>query len=119
MQRFSLPSSRALWAGLFDIAARCEKAITVKKKRAGVKRALGIIFFIIFSDFLGLKKKQFDVLIAVMFDRNYTVKHAYSIPHKIIAKYARHSKYQNGHILIMRGGITSDKRVKNITDCLR
>lgn len=66
-----------------------------------------------------LKKKQFDVLIAVLFDRNYTVKHAYSIPHRIIAEHARYSKHQNGHILIIRGDITSDKRVKNITDYLR
>lgn len=46
-----------------------------------------------------LKKRQFDVLIAVMFDRDFNVENAYVIPHGIIEKYARYSRHQNGTFL--------------------
>lgn len=66
-----------------------------------------------------LEKKQFDSLIVVMFDRDFNVDKAYIIPHAIIARYARFSRHQNGHILIMRGGILSDKSIRDITGSLR
>jgi hypothetical protein len=66
-----------------------------------------------------LKSKLFDALIVVMFDRDYNIDSAYEIPHGIIEKYARYSKHQNGHILIMRGDILTDKRVKKINNLLK
>lgn len=62
-----------------------------------------------------LRKKQFDILIAVMFDRNFNVVMAYTIPHGIIKRYARYSRHQNGHILILRGDILKDKNVKEVS----
>jgi hypothetical protein len=65
------------------------------------------------------KKKQFDFLIVVMFDRDFNIESAFQIPHGLISKYARFSRHQNGHILIMRGGVLSDSRTRDITSKLR
>jgi len=65
-----------------------------------------------------LKEKEFDYLIGVLFEKEFTVKEAYKIPHKIIENYARFSKHQNGHILNLKGRILEDPKVKNITQIL-
>lgn len=66
-----------------------------------------------------LKEKEFDYLIGVLFEKDFTVKEAYKIPHKIIENYARFSKHQNGHILNLKGKILEDPKVKNITQILK
>lgn len=96
-------------------------AIDKKGKRYQVKarhlvspsssRQLGVI--------RNLGKKQFDVLLVVMFDRNFNIENAYLVPHKIIGRYARYSKHQNGHILIIKGGILTDRWIKEISSLLR
>ena len=58
---------------------------------------------------------EFDYLIGLLFERNFTVKEAYKIPHGVIAKYARFSKHLNGHILHLRGDILRDSGVEDIT----
>jgi hypothetical protein len=58
---------------------------------------------------------EFDYLIGILFDRDFTVNKAYKVPHGIIAKYARFSKHQNGHILHLRGDILRDPCVEDIT----
>ncbi len=58
---------------------------------------------------------EFDYLIGILFDRDFTVKEAYKIPHGLIAKYARFSKHQNGHILHLRGDILRASGVEDIT----
>lgn len=63
--------------------------------------------------------KEFDRLIAVLFDKEFNIKEAYEIPAKIIGKYARYSKHQNGHILILRGMILKDKKIKRIDRLLK
>ena len=62
-----------------------------------------------------LDKKNFDYLIGIIFDNDYTVLYAAKIPHFIISKFARFSKHQNGHILLLKKDIFIDKRIKNIT----
>lgn len=61
-----------------------------------------------------LEKAEFDFLIAVIFNENFDVIESYKIPRSIIKKYARFSRHQNGHILILRGDILKDKDVKSI-----
>jgi hypothetical protein len=58
---------------------------------------------------------EFDYLIGILFDRDFTVKEAYKIPHGVIAKYASFSKHQNGHILHLRGDILRAPSVEDIT----
>jgi hypothetical protein len=62
-----------------------------------------------------LDKKNFDYLIGIIFDNDYTALYAAKIPHFIVSKFAKFSKHQNGHILHLKKDIFADKRVKNIT----
>jgi len=66
-----------------------------------------------------LDKKDFDYLIALIFDSNFIVLEAYQIPFDIIETYARYSEHQHGHILQLRGGILNDKQTKNLTSLFK
>ncbi len=65
-----------------------------------------------------LNANKFDSLIGVLFDKDFAVKEAYKIPHNVIAKFARFSKHQNGHILHLRGDILNVPGVEDITHTL-
>jgi len=58
---------------------------------------------------------QLDNLIALIFDKRFHVREAYSIPHEVIRKYARYSKHQNGYILIAMGQVLYDYKAEGIT----
>lgn len=62
-----------------------------------------------------LNAGEFDYLIGILFDRDFTVKEAYRIPRRIIAKYARFNEHQNGHILQLRGAVLKDQAVEDLT----
>lgn len=66
-----------------------------------------------------LIQKEFDFLVAVIFDEQYEVIEAVSIPQEVIADYAMFNSHQNGHILHLKGPILSDKRVTNIKKLLK
>jgi len=61
-----------------------------------------------------LKKRLFDYLIVVLFDKNFGIESAYCMPRRLIRFYARYSKHQNGHILVMKGDVLNSKSVKDI-----
>lgn len=65
-----------------------------------------------------LDKKGFDFLIAILFNKDFTIHEAYKIPNELIGKYARYSTHQNGHILQLKGEILSAKGVECITEVL-
>lgn len=83
----------------FQIKAR---RITLERKSA----QLGVI--------RNLDKKDFDYLIAVIFNHDFSVNSCYKIPREVIAEYSRYSKHQNGHILILKGAILDDSLVESI-----
>lgn len=63
-----------------------------------------------------LEAKKFDFLIAVIFDKDFSVLEAYKIPRNLISKrkYSRFSRHQNGYILVLRGEILTAEGVKRI-----
>ncbi|MDD3344827.1 MAG: hypothetical protein PHO34_00095 [Candidatus Omnitrophica bacterium] len=61
-----------------------------------------------------LKKKEFDFLIGVIFNSEFSVLEAYKIPHCLIAMYAPFSPHQNGNILQLNGEILTAKGVERI-----
>lgn len=63
-------------------------------------------------------KKDFDELAAVIFNKDFEVIEAVLIPHEVIKQYASHRKHVNAHILILKGPILSDPRVKSFKDKL-
>ena len=61
-----------------------------------------------------LDQNPFDYLVAVIFNERFDPTEIWQIPREIIGLYSRFSKLQNGHILIMTGGILRDERAKRI-----
>ncbi len=65
-----------------------------------------------------LDAAEFDYLIGILFNRDFTVMEAYKIPYGAIKKHARFNKHQNGHILYLQGEVLTAPEVKNITKVL-
>jgi len=59
-------------------------------------------------------EKDFDELAAIIFDENFDVIEARLIPHEVVGEYATYREHVNAHILILKGQILSDPRVKCI-----
>jgi hypothetical protein len=66
-----------------------------------------------------LDKKDFDFLIAVIFNENWEVQQAAKIPHASISAFSTYKKHQNGHVMHFREEIFKNDRVENIVDRLR
>lgn len=60
-------------------------------------------------------EKDFDWLIAVIFDKNFNVINAYLLPHEVIGEYSPHRDHVNARVVVMSGSILQDKRVMEIT----
>lgn len=60
------------------------------------------------------EEKDFDELAAVIYDENFNVIEALLIPHGVVGEYASFREHVNAHILILKGPILSDPRVKCI-----
>jgi hypothetical protein len=50
----------------------------------------------------GLEKKHFDLLVAVVFNEDYTVRRAVMIPRETIEQIAKFRKHVNAHIVMLR-----------------
>jgi len=61
-----------------------------------------------------LEQELFDFLVAVILDEQFNPIEIWRIPREIISKYARFSKHQNGHILILTGHLLKDKAVQKL-----
>ncbi len=59
-------------------------------------------------------EKDFDELAAVIYDENFDVVEAVLIPHEVVGEYASYREHVNAHILILKGPIMRDSRVKCI-----
>jgi hypothetical protein len=65
-----------------------------------------------------LAQHDFDFLIAILFDSNYEIILAVSIPWECISKYARYQKHTNSSLLYLQNPLLSDTSVVNIKDRL-
>jgi len=59
-------------------------------------------------------EKDFDELAAVIFNEHFEVIDAVLIPHEVVGEYASYREHVNAHILILKGPILNDPRVKSI-----
>lgn len=97
-----------------DAVGKNGKGYQVKARRMGRDvgmNQLGIL--------RGLEKRKFDYLCVIIFNHDFSVKSAHLLPHAVINKYARYSKYQNGHILRWHGSVLLDPRVNDVTKRLQ
>ena len=60
--------------------------------------------------------KDFDWLIAVIFDEGFNVLNAYIMPHEVIGDYYPHRKHVNARVVVMSGAIIKDERTIDITE---
>jgi hypothetical protein len=65
-----------------------------------------------------LGDKDFDILLAVIFDEHWRVLRAASIPHRTVEQLATFRKHQNGHIMYLRPSVFGNPEVEDITAAL-
>ncbi len=59
-----------------------------------------------------MRSLDFDFLIVVIFNQDFSISYICQIPKKIITNYAKWSEYQKGYILILNDRVLKDKKVK-------
>ncbi len=64
------------------------------------------------------EERDFDELAAVIFDENFDIIDAVLIPHEVVGEYATYREHVNAHILLIKGPILSDPRIKCIKQAL-
>ena len=60
------------------------------------------------------EEKDFDELAAVIYNENFEIIEALLIPHNVVGEYASYREHVNAHILILKGQILTDPRVRDI-----
>ena len=63
-------------------------------------------------------EKDFDELAAVIYDENFEIIDALLIPHEVVGEYSSYREHINAHVLILKGPILTDPRVKSIKEAL-
>ena len=66
-----------------------------------------------------LEGKDFDFLVAVIFDANWDVQLAAEIPHEVVESLAAFRSHVNGHIMHLNPTIFNNPNVKDISSKLR
>jgi hypothetical protein len=61
-----------------------------------------------------LKRNEFDFLVAVLFNRDFSLLEAWKISREQVERYARFSSYQNGHILMLEGAVLTAEGTQSI-----
>lgn len=93
----------------YDALDKLGKRYQIKARRIIAKnssRQLGVI--------RNLDARYFDFLLVGIFDSSFSLRELWKIPYSRIKKYAKYSKHQNGHILILRGPVLTDKFVRKL-----
>lgn len=66
-----------------------------------------------------LAAKDFDVLIAVVFNEQFEVLEAWSIPHEVIDGFAGYREHVNAHVLHVRGALLKATGVCSVAEKIR
>ena len=90
-------------------------AIGTDKSRYQIKGRCSEKRSIQFSSIRNLQEKGFDFVIAVVFNRDYSIRFAVKIPYQALLKLVRFQGHTNSHILILTDRIVEDESVRNIT----
>ena len=112
-QQFGLSLERSSKRG-YDAIDQNGKRYQIKSRRLDPTNESKLL-----SVIRNLDTNEFDYLVGVLFNRDFTVKEAYKIPHSVIREHARFSKHVNGYLLHLQGEVLAAPRVENITEILR
>lgn len=61
-----------------------------------------------------LDKKEFDYLIAVIFDESYNVVESVKIPHSTVAEISKFKKHVNAHILVLNNKYSNHSAIEKL-----
>ena len=67
----------------------------------------------------GLDRHNFDCLIGVIFEADFSIRYAAQVPHEVVAERATFREHTNAHVFHLRRTIFEDHRVSDITARLR
>jgi len=111
-QQFRLSLERSSKRG-YDAIDQNGKRYQIKSRRLDPTNKSKLL-----SVIRNLDTNEFDYLVGVLFNRDFTVKEAYKIPHSVIREHARFSEHVNGHLLHLQGEVLTAPGVENITEVL-
>lgn len=66
-----------------------------------------------------LEDENFDFLVPVIFDENWTVSYAAKIPHRLVTSFAKKRDHVNGHVMRFNRSDSTKSGVEDITDLLQ
>ena len=111
-QQFGLSLERSSKRG-YDAIDQNGKRYQIKSRRLDPTNESKLL-----SVIRNLDTNEFDYLVGVLFNRDFTVKEAYKIPHSVIREHARFSEHVNGYLLHLQGEVLTAPGVENITEVL-
>ncbi|MCE0826586.1 hypothetical protein LVQ78_11150 [Buttiauxella sp. A2-C2_NF] len=97
----------------YDATTTEGQKIQIKSRKNNIKNKSLILGIIRNYDL-----NQFDELIAVIYNPDFTIRYAISIPRELVNEYGFYNKHQNGHTLRISNLLLNDPRVTNIIDFL-
>lgn len=82
----------------------------------GRRQARGTVQF---SPIRNLENQDFDFVIAVAFNCDYSIRFAVLIPHQVVPRFAKYSRHLNGHLLRLTDQISAESGVTDIRRLFR
>lgn len=95
----------------YDATTTDGRKIQIKSRKNNLKNkslVLGII--------RGYDLNQFDELIAVIYNPDFSIRYAISIPHELVRIYGFYNKHQNGYTLRISNLLLNDPRVTDLIE---
>ncbi len=93
----------------FDARGSDGTRYQIKGRRIGAKQRSAQM-----SALRNLQARTFDVLIAVIFEPDFAIRHAVSIPHEVVLEKSTYQAHTNSHIFYVRPSLLEDPRVTDI-----
>lgn len=93
----------------YDAISRTGIRIQIKGRRVTAKNPSQQL-----SAIRNLDEKDFDELVAVIFNDDFEIVEAVAIPHEVVGEYSTYRKHVNAHILHIREKLLEDSRIRSI-----
>jgi len=65
-----------------------------------------------------LSKKPFDFLVAVIYEQDFSIRHALQVPYEVVMEKSTYQAHTNSHLFHIRPSLLSDSRVQDISQKL-
>jgi hypothetical protein len=65
-----------------------------------------------------LTKRPFDFLVAVIYESDFSIRHALRIPYEVVLEQSTYQSHTNSHLFFVRPSLLTDTRVEDISHLL-